>query len=404
MQRFLRHLIARLAINVLNSFSRVFYRPAPHPPVLWAQYQGPGAAIRIMELIPRLAPFIDAKPHHTSRLEARYTKPAWLGLLRYFWYRDVLEPHRLGFKYRDHKLLFCNSGYLHQIVLFPGPVLVDYFDPIFTADNIALLNKENVVAVVATTEPMRDRLLTHGLQKPCHVIPSGIDLSLLNAEKSQSIHREMGTPPGTVVVGYTQKMFILDEDLDSEEHKDRQLYSISFLLKAMEIVWNTAPTVELWLIGTAQAKASDMLQQYPQIRNLGYIPHSALLNYVANFDIALYPRLHDFGGRHSVKLLEFMGCGCPIVTTDVTESFYVRDANCGLIATQTPTAFADKVLKLVNDSDLRTKLGENGARFAQNYQWRTLAQRYRAEVLQPILETVDAEHPLPNQKFEENHL
>ncbi len=49
------------------------------------------------------------------------------------------------------------------------------------------------------------------------------------------------------------------------------------------------------------------------------MPHTEVLNYVSAFDIGLFPREVDAGGYASIKLLEYMACGVPVIGTRVSE-------------------------------------------------------------------------------------
>jgi glycosyltransferase involved in cell wall biosynthesis len=101
---------------------------------------------------------------------------------------------------------------------------------------------------------------------------------------------------------------------------------------------------------------------------------------VANFDIAVYPRRVDLGGRFSVKLAEFMACGVPVVSTNVSESFVIAEAGGGIVV-ESPEAFVQALVTLARSPDMRRSLGEAGRRFGQSLDWDMLAVRYQREVL-----------------------
>jgi glycosyltransferase involved in cell wall biosynthesis len=69
-----------------------------------------------------------------------------------------------------------------------------------------------------------------------------------------------------------------------------------------------------------------------KVRLLGAVPRRFLLNYVCNFDIGVYSREVDHRGRFSVKLIEYMGCGVPIVATKTTETQIIDDVRAGFRA------------------------------------------------------------------------
>ena len=120
--------------------------------------------------------------------------------------------------------------------------------------------------------------------------------------------------------------------------------------------------------------------RHDQVRLLGYIKHHDILNHLALLDVGLYPRPIDFDGRHSIKLLEYMAVGIPIIATDVTESFHVKAANCGLIAAE-PNTFANHILLLWSERNYCMRLGNAGKRYVISYDWDVLAKHYEEVVL-----------------------
>lgn len=244
---------------------------------------------------------------------------------------------------------------------------------------MGLLNAAHVRAVVTTSDILRERLLKLGLKKDCLVIPSGVHLKTLQPQGVEAVRQRLGKQPGDVVVGFAMPTLYFKEREGLPDHEPG-MYSILLLTQIMERVWKEDPRIQLWLMGRAAPPVVEYTRQHPQVRLLGYVPHQEVLLYYANFDITVYPRIQDVGGRHSIKLVEFMACGCPIVSTAVTESYLAVEAGAGLIADDAGT-FAQYVLDLAHDDQKRAELGARGRAFAANYDWPILARRYEQEVL-----------------------
>jgi len=290
-----------------------------------------------------------------------------------------LWPAAVGYLSRRYRYLFCTTDELRHIPRFDGTIIVDDDDPSFTAEHLALLNYPNVAVVVTPTELLRQRLLKEGLRKPCLVIPSGVDFSSLDPTRVASIRRRLKDDETRLVVGFALPRIYTNEDLGAEAG-EKALRSISFLCGAMEMVWEEMPDVELWLMGRPSRSVRSYAKAHSQVKLLGYVRHSDVLDYFTNFDIAVYPRLMDVGGRHSIKLLESMACGIPVVSTDVSESFLVQESGAGLISSGVED-FAGNILRLAKDATLRERLGQKGREFAKPFNWDVLAERYRREVL-----------------------
>jgi glycosyltransferase involved in cell wall biosynthesis len=109
-------------------------------------------------------------------------------------------------------------------------------------------------------------------------------------------------------------------------------------------------------------------------------PRCHLLGYVG----AVYPRVIDMFGRFSIKVIEYMAMGLPIVSTNVSEAIPAREAKAGLFA-DTPLEFAQHLITLVESAALRQQLGENGRRYARSYDWDRLAKQYEAEIFRRYL-------------------
>jgi len=75
-----------------------------------------------------------------------------------------------------------------------------------------------------------------------------------------------------------------------------------------------------------------------------------------------------------------MGCGVPIVSTNVSESFIVKQSGSGFIAS-TYNEFVEHLIELCRDIKLRCSFGNKGVKFAAEYDWDKIAKRYQQEVI-----------------------
>ncbi|MDI6827398.1 MAG: glycosyltransferase family 4 protein, partial [Armatimonadota bacterium] len=82
------------------------------------------------------------------------------------------------------------------------------------------------------------------------------------------------------------------------------------------------------------------------------------------------------GGGTRLKILESMAFGVPVVSTSIgCEGLDVTHGENILIA-DTPKAFAESVLSILNDQSLRNKLINNGRKLVENkYDWDIIATR-----------------------------
>lgn len=326
-----------------------------------------------------------------ERLEVKRVPPfAWRPFesLYYRLNRPVeaspLWPVLLGYLSRQYRYLLCTTSELHHVCHFDGTIIVDDDDPVFTSAHLAQLNHPNVKVVVTTTELLRNRLVKEGLQKLCVVIPSGVDFSTLDSRRIESIRSQLRNGESGLVVGFAVPRLYTDDDRVPSQ-SEKRLRSITFLCRVMEKAWEEQADIRVWLMGKPSESVVRYANEHPQVKLLGYIPHHDVLNYYANFDIAVYPRSIDLGGRHSIKLLEYMACGVPVVSTNVAEAFLIRNSGAGLISTGVGD-FAENLIHLAKDVKLRKRLGQKGKEFARPFDWDVVAKRYEREVFDVFLQ------------------
>ncbi|MEM8530679.1 MAG: glycosyltransferase family 4 protein [Chloroflexota bacterium] len=105
--------------------------------------------------------------------------------------------------------------------------------------------------------------------------------------------------------------------------------------------------------------------------------------YYARASLIVAPIFWGSGVR--IKLLEAMACGLPIVTTALAaEGIGLRHEQSALFAENTQD-FATAIVRLLDDTGLRTRLGTNGrAIVEQKYDWQKIGEQLY-EAYQPLL-------------------
>ena len=88
------------------------------------------------------------------------------------------------------------------------------------------------------------------------------------------------------------------------------------------------------------------------------------------------------GGGTRLKILSSWAMGKPVVSTSVgCEGLHANDGENILIRDE-PAAFAEAVVRVINDRDLRRRLGEQGRRTAEGfYSWNTVGRHMTAAYL-----------------------
>ena len=151
--------------------------------------------------------------------------------------------------------------------------------------------------------------------------------------------------------------------------------------------------VKLYLVGSHPTRKINRYKGRDDIIVTGSVPDVSA--YLVKGTVFIAPiRL---GGGIKGKLLEAMAAGLPVVATSLAAAGLGARHGRELMLGDTPQAFADRVLELLKDKELRQEISRNGRLLVeQRFDWRVLAGRmetvYR-EVLNHERATVDREKP-----------
>lgn len=132
------------------------------------------------------------------------------------------------------------------------------------------------------------------------------------------------------------------------------------------------PNTRLDLVGAEPSAEVRNLAGAPFVRVLG---HVADLNAALN-DAAVFAAPLRFAAGVQNKVLEAMAAGLPVVTTSYVNSGLEAEDGRHLIVADEPEAFSAAVIRLLQDSKLRRKLGREGRSFVMgHYRWEEVLDR-----------------------------
>jgi glycosyltransferase involved in cell wall biosynthesis len=258
-----------------------------------------------------------------------------------------------------------------QIAFFNGDIVVDLDDPRFTSRECELLSRPNVRAYVVTGERAADLFRHRGVDTQVEIVPQGVDLATVTPERIEEVaaaHRRADT----LVVGYVSSWLLTATDRGGE----RPTANIDHLLELWDEIHAAVPESELWLIGNASRAVYALCAQRPSIRLLARIPPEVVLSYVANFDVALYPRTADHGpGIRALKIAEYVAVGAPTVAYDYDATALARETGAGVLVTTAPE-FVATTVALLRDPAKRAEMSGRGRAAGVSFTWDVLAGRY----------------------------
>jgi len=209
--------------------------------------------------------------------------------------------------------------------------------------------------------------MTRGLFKPyhrnVHVVPGGVD-----------VERFRYSEPSRKGSGDTKYIFMSGRVADVRKGLD-------VLRQAADILREERDDFKVWVTH------DDITINDEAIEAIGWHAHDELADLNSRADICVAPSLwaEPFG----MVAVEAMACGRPIVASRVGGlADSVVDGETGfLVPPDDPAALADKLRALLNDYELRLKMGRHGrARVEQNFHWPRIVEKHIPPILNGALE------------------
>jgi glycosyltransferase involved in cell wall biosynthesis len=154
---------------------------------------------------------------------------------------------------------------------------------------------------------------------------------------------------------------------------------IRTLAEAFGKVTEKSPDLELWCVGTRWDRER-VLSDFPAhlrgaVKVIARVPSTEIKQYLDEAHIFVFPTLFE---GFSVALIEAMGAGLPIITTDVAAaSDLLRDGESALFVPLNRTDhLVAAIEKLAADQSLRERLGRQAQSISRDYEWDSVCARY----------------------------
>jgi glycosyltransferase involved in cell wall biosynthesis len=143
------------------------------------------------------------------------------------------------------------------------------------------------------------------------------------------------------------------------------IYDIESLIKAIPIVMKKEKSIKLLLAGKGSQEKElrrivEQLGLKERIIFLGAMENKELPRYLRTADVYVSSSLSD--GGISSSTAEAMACKIPVVITDTgSNKDWVKNGENGfLVPVKSPEALAEKIIYLLNDENVRQKIGSAG--------------------------------------------
>jgi len=158
------------------------------------------------------------------------------------------------------------------------------------------------------------------------------------------------------------------------------LKGVDALVEAMASVWDRFPAAPLVMLGGDDEVMARRLRELAgpnaeHIHILGFVSRAHLLASVRRADVVALPSLWE---TFTVAGLEAMALGRPVVLTAVggTPEFCTDGVDSLLVPPSDPDALGRAIVRLLEDTELRERMGNQAARTAEQYDVPAVAPRY----------------------------
>lgn len=182
------------------------------------------------------------------------------------------------------------------------------------------------------------------------------DTAVLDKNKNLTIHKQINKIPEIIYVGR-----LIEKK------------GVMFFIDVLNALPNeTKFVVKFYGEGPLKDSLNKKIKEYnlsDKVKLEGQIPYDKISTVYQNADIFVLPSLRETGGT---VLVEAMSHSLPICSLDMSYSHILRENNCGLFTNPNQSKeniineFANNILTLINNSELRLQLGKNGYKYANN--------------------------------------
>ena len=203
---------------------------------------------------------------------------------------------------------------------------------------------------------------------------------------------------------YQSKIFVVENASDPNMFKDTELpeefkvgfisgiapgRGIELLIEAVNLVKKKVPEVTLSIGGTPGIHNQEGINYYQSLKeqfksdwvsfheDIYYSVNASQFLQECYLTVIPHPDHIHYHTTLPVKLFDFLACGRPVVATNCKETANIlRSYNCGLVANFTPENLAEKIVRLLQDRELASRMGTNGRKVVEDlYNWDTMAKK-----------------------------
>ncbi|MDF1531085.1 MAG: glycosyltransferase family 4 protein [ANME-2 cluster archaeon] len=209
------------------------------------------------------------------------------------------------------------------------------------------------------------------------IIPNGVDTELFYPRDSGNVKRELGIEHD-FILGF---LGVLSEWVELEQ-----------TFAAIKRLVSSGYHVRMVIIGDGDRsfqlkKSAQQLGIAGNVIFVGSVQTSDLPNYISCMDVCMISRKTTADSQNSfpLKLLEYMACRKPVISTDLKG---VREiAEDKVIYTASSDEIEQAVIHLFNNKEMREKMSYEGMEFVNvNYSWQKICSDFENVLVEAVHE------------------
>lgn len=266
---------------------------------------------------------------------------------------DIVHAHYAS----SYGLLGALSGFKPFFVSVWGNDVYDFPNKSIIHKKVFQYVLKKSDKIFSTSRIMADEISKY-TEKNITVIPFGIDLEIFKPFEVKKIFDE-----DTLVLGAVKSL----------SYK----YGNDTVIKAFKIIKEKFPNKKLKLLLIGDGILRDKMEKLvtelnlnEDVRFMGMIPHSEISKYHNMIDIHIYPSVWESFG---VSNLEAAACEKPQIASNIGgfKEILRNNVDAFLVNPYSPEEVAEKTILLIENSELRNKMGKNAREnVIMNFNWK----------------------------------
>jgi glycosyltransferase involved in cell wall biosynthesis len=228
---------------------------------------------------------------------------------------------------------------------------------------------DHVLVTSSTDKNALLELVPNGSEpSPISVLPNGVNLHYF--------HPNLDIQKETATIVFSGKM---------SYHANISM--VKYLVsEIMPRVWQACPEAHIFIVGKDPSSDIRKLEKNPHITVTGTVED--IRPFLWRATVSIVPLLYGAGIQN--KILEAMATGTPVITTSRTLSALQVQPGRDLLVANSAGEFAQNILRLINDRNLRQTIGNFGLAYVRSHHdWISIASQM-ANIYQHTVDKCEA--------------